>query len=299
MGEIAALTTSLMWALTSIQFTVAGRRVGSPVVNRTRLLLAVVYLCLLHWLLQGSPWPIHAEPYRWVWLGLSGIVGLVLGDASLFQSFVLIGPRRAMLLMTLAPVISAGLAWAYLGEALQALELAAMLLVVGSVAWVVAERRAGQSPSAPALNRRQYAWGVLLGLGGALGQALGLVMSKQGLQGNFPPLSATLIRMSVAAASIWLLALLQRQAGATWFALHDQRARLFVIGGSLTGPFLGVWLSMAAVQQAHVGIASTLMALSPIVLIPLEGRIFREQISARAVVGTLVTLLGVAVILTT
>ena len=81
MGELAALGTSVLWTFTSIQFTLAGRRVGSQAVNRIRLVLAALFLSLAHLLLYGELWPLHAEPWRWGWLGLSGIVsGLVLGN---------------------------------------------------------------------------------------------------------------------------------------------------------------------------------------------------------------------------
>jgi len=297
MGEIAALATSFCFSLTSIQFTLAGQRVGSEVVNRTRLVLAVLYLSLAHLLLYGELWPIRAEPFRWGWLGLSGTVGLVLGDTCLFQAFLVIGTRRAVLATTLVPVISALVAWGWLGETLQLAEMGAVLLTVSGIAWVVSERR--QVQEAPVESSRQYALGVLLSVGGALGQALGLVISKRGLIGDFPSLSAALIRMIVGTGVIWLLTLARGQAGATWSALRDKKAPLFIAGGALTGPFTGVWLSMVAVQRAHVGIASTLMSLSPIILIPLAHWIFHEKISPRSVAGTVVALAGAAIIFLT
>ena len=292
MGEIAALVTSVCWSLNSIQFTLAGQRVGSRVVNRARLILAVLYLSLTHLLVQGEPWPIHAEPFRWGWLGLSGVIGLVIGDACLFQAFLFIGPRRSMLLMTLVPVISTLLAWVWLGETLRPAEIGAVLLTVGGIAWVVSERRRGQAQGAPAGDDHHYALGVLLGLGGASGQALGLVTAKQGLVGGFPSLSATVIRMAVASVVIWLLTLFRGQIGSTVRALKDRRASLFIVGGALIGPFIGVWLSMVAVQRAPVGIASTLMALSPVMLIPLDHWVFHAKISPRSVAGTAVALAG-------
>jgi drug/metabolite transporter (DMT)-like permease len=294
MGKLAALATSFFWSLNSIQFTLAGRRVGSRVVNRVRLLLAVLFLSVTHLLLYGELWPVHAEPFRWEWLGLSGAIGLVLGDGCLFQALIFIGARRAMLLMTLVPVISTLVAWGWLGEALGLPEIGAVLLTVGGVAWVVSERRRGQANGAAREDKRRYSLGVLLGLGGALGQALGLVTARQGLVGEFPSLSATLIRMLVATAVIWLLTLVQGQLEATWRALGDRKTSVFLLGGSLVGPFLGVWLSMVALQRAPVGIASTLMALSPVILIPLEHWIFREPVSPRTVVGTVLALAGAA-----
>lgn len=296
MGEIAALGASLVWSFSSILFTLAGRQIGSESTNRIRLILAVLYLALAHLILYGEPAPIHAEPFRWGWLGVSGIVGLVLGDSSLFQAFVLIGPRRSMLLMTLAPVISALLAWIGLGETLRPIEWIAVLMTVGGIAWVVSENQAanGKNPG----NRSQIV-GVLFGLGGALGQAVGLVLSKEGLAGNFPSLSATVIRMVVAAFVIWLVTLLRGQAGKTLSALQNKRALALLAGGALVGPFSGVWLSMLAVQHAPVGLASTLMALSPIALIPLSHWIFHEKISPRSVTGTVIALAGAAIIFMT
>ncbi len=297
MGEIAALLTSLCWSLTSVQFTLAGRRLGSGVVNRIRLVLAALFLASVHLLLYGQPLPLDAEPFRWGWLGLSGTVGLVLGDASLFQSFVLIGPRRGMLLMTLAPVISTLLAWGWLGETLLPVEIGAIFLTVGGIAWVVSERQ----PEAEAgiESQGRYGVGVLFGAGGALGQALGLVLAKQGLVGEFPSLSAALIRMVTAVVVIWAFTLVQGRVKAVWRALGDRKALVPVVGGALTGPFAGVWLSMVAVQQAPVGIASTLMAMSPIMLIPLSYWVFHERISLRAVAGTAVALVGATIILLT
>jgi len=300
-GEIAALGTSLCWALTAVQFTLAGRRVGSRIVNCVRLALAAVFLSLTHLLVRGSLWPIQAGLHRWMWLGLSGLFGLVLGDGALFHAFLLIGPRRAMLLMTLVPVFSAIAAWALLGEALLPVEIVAILITVGGIAWVVSERKLAPESVDPNPSDRgkNEALGVLLALCGALGQAMGMVVAKRGLVGDFPALSATAMRMITATAVIWLLALLRGQVGISWKALRDRQATLWLAGGAFAGPFIGVWLSLFAVREARVGIASTLMALSPITLIPFDHWIFGEAITWRSVVGTLVALGGVGLIFLT
>lgn len=295
MGELAALGTSVLWTFTSIQFTLASRRVGSQAVNRIRLVVAALFLSLAHLLLYGELWPVHAEPWRWGWLGLSGIVGLVLGDSCLFQAFLLIGTRRSMLLMTLAPVFSTSVAWVWLGETLLPIEIGAILVTVGGIAVVVSEKRPTDNPAGT--PSRNYPLGILLGVGAGLGQALGLVTSKQGLVGDFHPLSATLIRMLVASAVIWLFTLLKKRDGATGQALKDKKALLPLVGGALTGPTLGIWLAMVAVQNTPVGIASALMSLPPILLIPVERWLFHERASSRAVVGTAVALAGAAAIL--
>ena len=293
LGEIAALGTSVCWTFTSIFFTISGRRVGSVIVNQTRLALAVVFLSLTHFLILGQWWPVGAGSYRWFWLGLSGVIGLALGDALLFQAFVMIGPRRSMLLMALVPIYSTIIAWFFLGETLSGLEMVAIGLTVGGVAWVVSEREETDGAQA---DPKLYWLGVLAGLGGALGQALGLVISKKGMAGDFSPLSATLIRMIVAAALIWSFALFRGRIGPTLRALTDRQASLAILGGAIAGPFLGVWLSLRAVNLTEVGIAATLMALSPVLILLPSYWIFGEHIGPRAIIGTIVAFAGVALI---
>jgi len=296
LGEIAALATAVCWAVTSLFFTIAGKQVGSQFVNRVRLPLAALFLAITHLLWQGEVLPIHAELSRWGWLGLSAIIGLVVGDSLLFQAFVLIGTRLAMLMMTLVPVIGAVLAWVFLGETLSLLEIGAIIVTMSSVAWVVSEQRNSNSADG---NPRDYVVGVLCGIGGAAGQALGLILSKHGMVGDFPALSASLIRLSIASVVIWLWALIQGQLRPTIEGLRIRSARWAILGGTLVGPFVGMTLSLAAIQLAPVGIASTLMALAPVILLPLAHWIFKERITQRAIVGTVVAMVGVAMILWT
>lgn len=291
MGELAALGTSICWSFTSMQFTLAGRRVGATAVNRVRLLLAVIYLTALHWVLTGSLWPVGATLSQWGWLSLSAVVGLVLGDSSLFKAFVLIGPRRSMLMMTLAPVIGAAIAWVWLGETLALAEMGAILATIVGIGWVVSEMRSSGETGSTVPSAGSLA-GVLFGLGGATGQAVGLVFAKRGLMGSFDPLSGTLIRMLVGMIVIWSVGAVTGRLGAAAEAMRDRRTMAYMAGGALTGPTLGVWLSLVAVQLAPIGVASTLMALPPVFLIPLGRWILGEQVTPRAVMGTLVALAG-------
>jgi drug/metabolite transporter (DMT)-like permease len=293
LGEIAALATAVCWSVTSLFFTIAGKQVGSQLVNRVRLPLAAFFLAITHLLWQGQVLPIHAELSRWGWLGLSAVSGLVLGDGLLLQAFVLIGTRLAMLLMTLAPVIGTLLAWVFLGETLNLLEISAVIVTVSSVAWVVSEQR---NPDFVEGNPKSYAVGVLCGIGGASGQALGLILSKRGMAGHFPALSASLIRLTTASVVIWLWALIQGQLHPTIEGLRIRQARWAIVGGTVAGPFIGMTLSLAAVQLTQVGIASTLMSLSPVFLLPLSHWVFKERITQRAIVGTVVAMVGVAII---
>jgi len=294
-GEIAALLTALCWAFNSLVFTRAGKRVGAATVNIMRLWIAVPALALLHWLLFATPFPFAIEPRRFLVLAVSGVIGFVIGDAMLFESFLLIGPRLAMLLALLVPVCGALLAWVFLGEKLLTLEIVSMLVTIGGIAWVVAEKTA---PGADPASRepRQYRLGILLAMGGALGQAVGLLFSRLGLAGGYSAISATLVRVSVSAVVLMILSLFLGKAHAQLLKMKDKKALLEISAGALTGPALGVVLSLVAIAHAHIGVASTLMSLTPVFLLPVSYFLFRERITARAVVGTMIALSGVVLL---
>lgn len=295
LGQTAALGTALCWAFTSTFFTIAGRRVGSHVVNLVRLLLALLTLLVIHRLLYGAWLPLDAAPYRWGWLLLSGLIGLTLGDAALFQAFVMLGPRLSMLIFSLVPITTTVLAWASLGETLAWNELLAVPVTVAGVGWVVLERNTSNNGAQP--GTREFALGVVFAMLGMLGQALGLITSRLGLDGDFSPLSATLMRTISATTALWLVPLFTGKLAETAKAvIDDRRALLFILAGTSVGPLLGVFLSLVAVQNAPVGIASTLMALTPIMVIPVVWVAFKERVSSRALGGTLLAVAGVALI---
>src|SRR5690349_16262825 len=136
-GELAALATSFFFAMTALIFTSAGRLVGSQVTNRIRLAFALAYLVILNLILFREPLPFTAESSRWIWLGLSGVIGLSLGDAFLFQSFISVGPRLGTLLLSLAPIFGSVIAWVFFGETLTVLQITGIVLALTGIAWVV------------------------------------------------------------------------------------------------------------------------------------------------------------------
>lgn len=290
LGELASLATALCWSANSVLFTLAGRRVGSRTVNLTRLWMALVAMVALHLLFLGSPFPLHAGSARFLWLGVSGLIGFAAGDAVLFESLLLLGPRLAMLLMTLWPIFATLLAWAFLGERLGPARLMAMAVTLGGIAWVVGDHSAIEASDRP----HRLTLGVLLALGGALGQAVGFLFSKFGLEGGFHPVSANLIRVLAGTASLTLWMLLRGQLFEGFGNLRDRRALGLIALGAATGPVAGVVLSLYAQKHAPLGVASTLMSLSPVILLPASRFVFGERITFRAVAGTVVTLAGAA-----
>lgn len=306
-GQAAALGTACCWVGTSFCFAAASRRLGAGTVNLVRSILALGPLLALNLLLFGEAWP-EATWEAVGWLALSGLVGLAIGDQFLFAALVDLGPRLAVLLMTLAPVFAAIAGFAMLDERIGGASLLGMAITLGGIAWVVAERRESAGGRADVSARRARSRGVLLGVLAAAAQGIGVVLAKQGMVGEetaVEPLSAQLVRMSggvVSLSLVWMLFGPQRWlAGADWRSGAVRVDRPAVIGlamGTLLGPVLGVWMSLVAVRALDAGVASTLMSLSPVLVLPIARVVDRERIGWRASLGAAIAVGGVVLLAT-
>jgi len=289
LGEVAALGTALSWSFGSIFFTIASQEIGAFTVNRLRLTLALFLIMITHLLFFGRLFP-PGTSLNWFWLGLSGFIGFTIGDTFLFQSFVLLRPRSTMLLMSLVPVFGAIIAWLFLKETISGLKILAGLITISGIIWAIWDKRKEDEKGS------DYQLGIIFGLGAAFCQAFGLFASKKGLGNNFPALSGNLIRVLTGTITIWLLPFFWRNLRKTLMRLKEKRVGLAILGGAFFGPFLGVGLSLVAIQNTAIGIAATLMALPPVILIPLSHWIFKERITISAILGTLVAMTGVSLI---
>jgi len=253
----------------------------------------MLLLILINAILYGQPIPLHAGASRWAWLGISGVIGLSLGDAFLFQAYKEIGPRLGLLLLSLAPVFGAAIAWIFFGQALNLLQIGGMVITLAGISWVVMARPTAQSENVRHVTGR----GVLFGVLAALGQATGLVLSQQGMIGNFSPFAGTLIRMFAAFITLWIVAGFQKQAGSTVMAMRRQPTAFgWVAFGAFFGPVIGVSASLLAVQHADIGVASTLMALPPVFILPVSYFFFKERFGWQVIAGTLIAIAGVALL---
>lgn len=291
MGEIISLLTSFFWAGTSSAFTVSSGIAGHRVVNRTRLLFAVPLLTLTHLAVMGTLIPVDAGWQRWGWLALSGVIGLIMGDHFLLKSFSTLGSHLGMLVFSSSPLMSALFAWLAFGEKLSVQDLLGIGLTVGGIVLVVWEKNEG---SRTVDDRAKLVKGAGAALLAAAGQAMGLILAKKGMQGDFSAFSAVVIRMLAAVAVIWIAALLKRQARETLAFLGRNRYTYFLLIGTFLGPYIGVWFSLLGVQLTeNVGVASALMSLAPVILLPVERFYFRNPITRSAVLGTLMATAGV------
>jgi drug/metabolite transporter (DMT)-like permease len=293
LGELAALGTVFCWTITGFSFEAAGKRIGSLSVNLIRLVLAGLFLILLGYIRRGLPFPTDATAHAWLWLSISGLIGFGIGDLCLFRAFILVGARVSMLVMALVPPITAVVGRLFLAETLLPRDWLGMALTVGGVIWVVMERPAKKNGEQAKGVRSM--WGVCLALGAAGGQAVGLVLSKYGM-GDYDAFAATEIRVFAGIAGFAILFTLLRRWKRAFAATRKPLAMRFVALGTLFGPVLGVSLSLLAVQHTETGVAATIIALVPVVIIVPSVLIFKEKISLRAIMGACLAVAGAAVL---
>ena len=292
-GEIAALFTSLCWSFSAIGFTKSTQQVGSQVTNRVRVFLAMLMLILINAILFGQPIPLHAGSSRWAWLAVSGVIGLSLGDTFLFQAFKEIGARLGLLLLSMAPVFGTAIAWIFFGQTLDLWQILGIVITLGGISWVIMARPRASDENVRKITGR----GILFGTLAALGQATGLVFSQRAMTAGFSPFAGSLIRILAAVVALWIVAAFQRQAGSTLTAMRLQPAALgWTAFGALFGPVIGVSASLLAVEHTSIGVASTLMALPPVFMLPISYFVFKERFGWQAVVGTLIAMAGVALL---
>ncbi len=288
-GEISALVTACLWSVTSFLFAFAAEKVGSVQVNINRIILAAVILFLIV-AVSGIDYTLSA--LQVYYLIISGVVGLVIGDSFLFKCYQLIGARLGMILMSLVPAISTILAWVFLNEFITPLGIVGMIITISGVVLVVTEK------AEKSLKRNFNKIGILYGFLGAAGQAGGLILAKFAFaEGYVNGFVASFARLSSAGVIILIGGLLLRRYRNPIATYRKEIPALkATIVATVLAPVLGVTLSLVAIEFTKVGIASTLMALVPIIMLPISGIYYKEKLSARAVSGAFIAVIGVIIL---
>ncbi|WP_299024213.1 DMT family transporter [uncultured Thermanaerothrix sp.] len=287
LGALAALTAALLWACASFLFAQSGRWLRPLHLNLFKGIIGL-FLLGLTLLCMPNP-PTSPSPQAMLWLGLSGLIGISLGDTAYLATLNDLGPRRTLLLTILAPPITALLGWITLGESLSPPAWAGILITSGGVAWVISERTPAERQAGPPHWR-----GVLWGLLAALAQSSAVLLSRAVfLTTSINALQSAVIRLAAGVVGLLLWIGLTHQS---WPDITPFRAypRLLVmtVGATFLGTYLAMWLQQVALTYAAAGVVQTLLATSPVFILPLAAW-NGERLSLRAVAGAGVALTGI------
>ena len=289
-GELISLGTALCWTLTVVGFEYAGKRVGSLSVNIIRLFFGLILLSITLAVMTGSFLPIGFTNDAIFWLSLSGLVGLVIGDLFLFQAFVDVGGRISLLIYSSVPVMTALLGLSIFGESLTSLQIIGMVVTLSAISFVILLRQNNGEVQHPHVKR-----GIIFAFLGAVSQAVGLVLSKQGL-GDYDAFAATQIRVITALFGFIIYISFRKQWGNVFKSLKDTTALKFIGLGSIFGPFLGVSSSLLALQYTTLGVSTTIAQLNVILIIPFSVILFKEKVNYKEIIAAVVALAGVTLL---
>lgn len=305
-GELISLAVAFSWTACAMFAEVASKRMGSLPFNVLRMLFSLLMLAAMMWYTTGVPYPVGTNTEVWIWMSLSGLVGYVLGDYCLFNSYILIGSRFGQLLMTLSAPAAAIAGWLIIGETMGILALAGMLITVTGISLSIFGKKQTNDNTTPASLPLK---GILFGIGAGLGQGIGLVLSAKGIKCYeeqltlsgitsegiifLIPFAATAMRAvtGLIGFSLWTTAI--GQMSRLRHAVTDRKAMLAAIGATITGPFIGVSLSLMATQYTATGIAQTIMATTPVLILLPSYLFFKQHITIRETIGAVIAVAGV------
>lgn len=293
-GEIAALLTAFCWTIMGLFFETAGRKVGSLTVNFIRLIFGFIFLTIFTYFTRGYLLPTDASSHSWIWLGLSGIAGFFLGDLFLFQAYLEIGTRISMLILAASPPITAFLGYIFLNERLSWIGLVGMAITISGIALVILARDQGEDK----LQISHPIKGIIYALLGAVGQAVGSILSKIGI-GDYNPFAATQIRIISSFISFFLLFLYLNKWEDLKKAFRNKKAMIYIALGSIFGPFIGVSLQLISLQYTTAGISATIIAIMPVLIIPFSIIIFKEEVRLKEIIGAVISVVGIGILFLT
>lgn len=301
LGELISIGVAFSWTATALLSEMGSKRMGNVTLNFVRMAITLVFSAILFWVITGSPLPAKASGEAYLWMMLSGLVGYVIGDFCLFQCYIIIGSKFGQLFMTLAPITAAIMAWFTLGQEIRPMGIVAMVVTLTGIAITVL----GRGDSNHRLSLKLPLNGVLFAIGAAVCQGVGLVLSKIGMDHYeaslaspcepwILPFYANVFRCLAGITGFFLLLAFREGFTSLRKNVTDRTSMTVATLTTIFGPFVGVGCSLLAVQYASAGIASTLMALTPIIIILPAWWFFKQPITAKSVLGALISVAGVS-----
>ena len=281
-----SLLSACCWALGAILWRRLGEQLSSFSMNLAKTVFGTIILGVA--LLFAGIEPVPARSV--VFLALSGILGIAIGDTFFFLALMRLGPRRASLMGSLNPVAIAVAAAVFLGERATPVAWAGVVVTTFGVGWVLWER--APTDPGPASGPSGIRWGLL----SVLCTAGAVILAKAGVA-SVPTIHATWIRLLAGSAGLALWGASRSELGG-WVAPLRRGAilgRVAVV--VVVVVFGGFWLSLVALKHIDATIAGTLNATGPLFILPMSVLMMKEKLSLRDVLGAGIAVGGVALIL--
>jgi len=293
LGQALGLVTALCFAQNSVIYRHLGRKFGSQGVAHIRMWLALPLVILLTRLVEGVWFPTGWPASTYLILLISGVIGYFLTDLLMFNAYILLGSREAMVIMTLSPVVTAALSFILFAERLNLIQLFGMSVTIAGIAMMIL---LDKQASLIASERKSRRAGVLYAVLAAILQSISFLLAKAALTDGGPVATNLVRTVGGLAAFIIFNGLIKRNAIAHFKSLSDRRALFLLLLASLAGPVVGMSCQMKAFTLAPVGLVTTITQISPVLLLPFDRLILKHRISPSSLAGTLLSIVGIAIL---
>lgn len=305
-GLLFGLLTVLSWTFCIFPFTQAARRMGSNALNHFRLFLATLLILVVSLLMDPLALVqlfTAGQLASWMWLGLSGIIGLMFGDYFAFRMYAVLGARMGSVLTTLAPAAALLLGGLLTSEHISVVGIAGIAITIAGIANVSFGKR--ERIRIPDHGHGSVTSGIIFGILGAACQGAGLVLAKKALLAQeaagqpIHPVNAAFIRVLT---SLILLVMVTALTGNSRSVINPIRKNKdngirYAVLGTLFGPFLGVALSLFTIERIDASVAQTIFSLVPASALVFAAIFLKEKLTLHSVTGVIVALSGVTILI--
>ncbi len=297
-GEYFGIITAVCWAVGIFPFTMSTRYFQATHINLMRLLLALVLICpfiILKENISFSNLFLFPGYQNWLWLGLSGVVGLALGDYFSFSAFKAIGAKNSSIFSTLAPGTAIIFGYLMLGEQINLIGICGILITISGIIFISLQKKDNQSKMSLA--------GIGHAIGAALCQGAGLVLAKKAYENNMieiAPFHAAWLRIMASVIVLFTFALLTKEIKPITRNLvkpENKKGLLYLSLGTLSGTVLGLTFAMQTISSIDSAVAQTIFSLVPVFAIPLAYLFHKEKITLSVILGALIAITGVIVLI--
>lgn len=284
MGESLALAAAFGWVGSSVFLERASKEAGTLAVNLIRLVIAMLFLGVITYVKRGLVLPLDVTKESFKFLSISGLFGLFLGDFFLYKSYIKIGPRITLLVMTFSPIAVSILSFFILGEKIEGFKVLGMLLTIIGIAIVILKKK----------NDKEFSKvGFIYALLAMLGESLGIVFTRLGSI-DYDSFATIQVRTIPAILAFIVYISLKKEWSNIKEGILNKKGMIYIVLGTIVAT-LGVTALVEAMKYANVGIVSTLAATSPILIIPISIIFFKEKVSILEGIGALISFVGITI----
>ena len=288
LGQVLALVTALCWALNSATYSVLGKSVKSSSLAHARSLFAVPFVFILMVCTEGFSF-ISISGRSLTALMASGVTGYYITDVLMFYSYVTLGPREALVIMTFSPVVSALLSGLCFGEVLSAGQWISIILILAGITLMVLDEIISAKQQR---SRDKVVKGMIAAFLGAFFQALSYILARYALD-DVGPVSTNFLRNLAGLLCFIIISFFPKSTfRKDALFLKDGKMRNQLLFACITGPVLGMSFQMMALKLAPVGIVSALSQISPLFMLPIDILVLKKRVHALSFAGTLISIAG-------